>query len=99
MCLNLVLLLVSVAILLLNGGHFAQEINFTSSPNPGYHSGLAMLSFVVFAIFAYGGIEAVGGLVDKTEKPEKNFAKGIVFCGYCDFNWLFFGDLFMGRQH
>ncbi len=38
-----------------------------------------MLSFVVFAIFAYGGIEAVGGLVDKTEKPEKNFAKGIVF--------------------
>lgn len=38
-----------------------------------------MLSFVVFAIFAYGGIEAVGGLVDKTENPEKNFAKGIVF--------------------
>ncbi len=36
-----------------------------------------MLSFVVFA--AYGGIEAVGGLVDKTENPEKNFAKGIVF--------------------
>nr|MDK7249171.1 hypothetical protein [Corynebacterium amycolatum] len=27
----------------------------------------------------YGGIEAVGGLVDKTENPEKNFAKGIVF--------------------
>ncbi|HFZ8994510.1 TPA: glutamate/gamma-aminobutyrate family transporter YjeM [Citrobacter freundii] len=79
MCLNLVLLLVSVAILLLNGGHFAENINFTASPNPGYQSGLAMLSFVVFAIFAYGGIEAVGGLVDKTEKPEKNFAKGIVF--------------------
>jgi hypothetical protein len=33
---------------------------------------------VVFAIFAYGGIEAVGGLVDKTENPEKNFAKGII---------------------
>ncbi|WP_270495229.1 glutamate/gamma-aminobutyrate family transporter YjeM, partial [Citrobacter gillenii] len=79
MCLNLVLLLVSIAILLLTGGHFAQDINFVSSPNPGYQSGLAMLSFVVFAIFAYGGIEAVGGLVDKTEKPEKNFAKGIVF--------------------
>ena len=79
MCLNAVLLLVSIAILLLNGGHFAEEINFTASPNTGYQSGLAMLSFVVFAIFAYGGIEAVGGLVDKTEKPEKNFAKGIVF--------------------
>jgi len=79
MCLNLVLLLVSIAILCLNGGHFAQEINFVSSPNPHYQSGLAMLSFVVFAIFAFGGIEAVGGLVDKTEKPEKNFAKGIIF--------------------
>lgn len=78
MCLNLVLLLVNGAILLLNGGHFAQPLDFTASPNPGYQSGLAMLSFVVFAIFAYGGIEAVGGLVDKTEKPEKNFAKGII---------------------
>ncbi|EOV8482784.1 glutamate/gamma-aminobutyrate family transporter YjeM [Klebsiella sp. 141153] len=78
MCLNLVLLLVSGVILLLNGGHFAQPLDFTASPNPGYQSGLAMLSFVVFAIFAYGGIEAVGGLVDKTEKPEKNFAKGII---------------------
>lgn len=79
MCLNLVLLVVSMAILALNGGHFEQPINFVVSPNPGYQSGLAMLSFVVFAIFAYGGIEAVGGLVDKTENPEKNFAKGIVF--------------------
>ena len=78
MGLNLVLLLVSGAILLLNGGHFAQPLNFTFSPNPGYQSGMAMLSFVVFAIFAYGGIEAVGGLVDKTDKPEKNFAKGII---------------------
>lgn len=78
MGLNTVLLLVSGAILLLNGGHFAQPLIFTLSPNPGYQSGMAMLSFVVFAIFAYGGIEAVGGLVDKTDKPEKNFAKGII---------------------
>lgn len=79
MCLNLVLLLASLAILCLNGGQFAQPVDFATSPNPGYQSGLAMLSFVVFAIFAFGGIEAVGGLVDKTEKPEKNFARGIVF--------------------
>ncbi len=71
MCLNLVLLLVSGAILLLNGGHFAQSLDFTASPNPGYQSGLAMLSFVVFAIFAYGGIEAVGGLVDKNREAGK----------------------------
>ena len=78
MCLNLVLLVASIVILYLNGGHFAQPIDFISSPNPDYQSGLAMLSFLVFAIFAYGGIEAAGGLVDKTDKPEKNFAKGII---------------------
>ena len=80
MGLNLVLLLVSLADFAAQQcGHFAQDHWISlASPNPGYQSGLAMLSFVVFAIFAYGGIEAVGGLVDKTEQPEKNFAKGIV---------------------
>lgn len=95
MCLNLVLLLVSVAILLLTGGHFAQDINFISSPNPGYQSGLAMLSFVVFAIFAYGGIEAVGGLVDKTEKPERTLQRHCL-CRYRHFSWLFAGYIFVG---
>lgn len=38
-----------------------------------------MLLFVVFVIFVYGGIEVVGGLVDKMENLEKNFVKGIVF--------------------
>lgn len=79
MCLNLVLLLVSIIILLLNGGYFAQDINFFVLSNSGYQFGLVMLSFVVFVIFVYGGIEAVGGLVDKTENLEKNFVKGIVF--------------------
>ncbi|MCR5417015.1 MAG: glutamate/gamma-aminobutyrate family transporter YjeM [Pseudobutyrivibrio sp.] len=41
-------------------------------------SPVMILSFIVYALFAYGGIEAVGGLVDKTENPKKNFPKGIV---------------------
>ena len=60
-------------------GHFRVRIlNFLASPNPGYQSGLAMLSFVVFAIFAYGGIEAVGGLVDK-RKIQKELCQRYVF--------------------
>lgn len=39
---------------------------------------IKILSFIVYALFAYGGIEAVGGLVDKTENPKKNFPKGII---------------------
>ena len=41
-------------------------------------SPIMILSFIVYALFAYGGIEAVGGLVDKTENPKKNFPKGII---------------------
>ena len=48
------------------------------SPNPAYAGGLQVLSFIVYAIFAYGGLEVVGGLVDQTENPEKNFPKGII---------------------
>ncbi len=98
MCLNLVLLLVSVAILLLNGGHFAQEINFTSSPNPGYHSGpqCCHLWYLLFLLTAVLRLSA-----DWWIKPRnrKEFCERYCFRGYCDFNWLFFGDLFMGRQH
>ena len=36
-----------------------------------------MLGFLVFAIFAYGGLEAVGGLVDQTENSQVTFPKGI----------------------
>lgn len=81
MMLNIVLLVVSIVILFLNGGKLAQPISgvssFIQSPNPAYGSTLAIFSFVVFAIFAYGGIEAIGGLVDRTEDAEHNFPKGI----------------------
>lgn len=78
---NLVVLLVGCVILVKNG-HMQQSFEladfFSHSPNPDYQSGLSILSFVVFAIFAYGGLEVVGGLVDETEKPEKTFPKAIV---------------------
>ncbi|NYY74460.1 hypothetical protein DMH88_08090 [Escherichia coli] len=48
--------------------------------------------------FCYGGIEAVGGLVDKTENPEKNFAKGIVL-PLLLFQSVIRWQYFMGRQH
>lgn len=81
--LNLVLLFGALIVFSLNGFHLAQPIadlhtGFFVSPNPDYLSGMAIVSFLVFAVFAYGGIEVVGGLVDQTENPEKNFPKGVV---------------------
>lgn len=79
--LNIFLLIGAFAVLIANGGKLAQPITslqtFIQSPNPGYQSPLAMFAFLVFAIFAYGGIEVVGGLVDQTENPEKTFPKGL----------------------
>ncbi|AZV56875.1 glutamate/gamma-aminobutyrate family transporter YjeM [Clostridium sp. AWRP] len=79
--LNIVLLIGAVIVLIGNGGHLAQPIvssaAFTQSPNPDYQSGISVLAFLVFALFAYGGIEAVGGLVDQTEKAEVTFPKGV----------------------
>ncbi len=78
---NIFLFVGGLLILILNKGHVAQPINFDAffhAPNPKYATGgLAVLSFVVYAIFAYGGIEVVGGLVDQTENPEKTFPKGV----------------------
>ena len=80
--LNLVLLFGAILVLALNGGEFAQPISnmksaFLTSPNPEYSSGIAVVSFMVFSIFAFGGIEVIGGLSDKTENAEKTFPKGV----------------------
>ncbi|WP_024613453.1 glutamate/gamma-aminobutyrate family transporter YjeM [Clostridium sp. Ade.TY] len=77
---NIVLLVGAVVVLVVNKFELAQPIStysFISSPNPTYQSPIGVLGFMVFAIFAYGGLEAIGGLVDQTENPEKTFPRGI----------------------
>jgi len=80
--LNIMLIVCAVFLLIAHGGKLAQPIegikSFTVSPNANYLSAISMCSFLVYAIFAYGGIEVVGGLVDQTENAEKNFPKAIL---------------------
>lgn len=82
MLLNVLLILGAIIIWVLNDFTLAQPIkntmDFINSPNPDYQNIVSVLSFSVFAIFAYGGIEVVGGLVDETENPTKTFPKGII---------------------
>lgn len=80
--LNLVLLIGGFVVLVSNGFEFKQPIldfvkDFTTSPNPAYQTPLSILSFLTFAIFAFGGLEVLGGLVDQTENAEKTFPKGV----------------------
>lgn len=78
-----VVLLAGGLIVYLKNGHLAQPIenitqSFTVSPMAEYQSTLGMLAFLTFAIFSFGGLEAIGSLADETENPEKNFPKGIL---------------------
>lgn len=81
--LNVVLIVGAILVVILNGGNLAEPIDniksaFIKSPNPDYQGTLQVLSFVTFAIFAFGGLEVLGGLVDQTKDAEKTFPKGIV---------------------
>jgi len=79
MSLNAILLVVSGVVLALQHGKFAQPLStFLHSPHPSYQQPMGIMSFAVFAIFAYGGLEVLGGMVDKTKNPEKTFPKAIV---------------------
>ena len=73
----------SIILLFVNGGHLQQPItgisSFIKSPNPQFSSPIAVMSFVVYAIFAYAGMESMSGLVDDLDEPEKTFPKGIMF--------------------
>lgn len=80
--LNIVLLVGGVLVVVMNKGQFAQPITnvvktFKHSPNPAYQTPVTVLSFLTFAIFAFGGLEVLGGLVDKTENAERTFPKGL----------------------
>ena len=81
--LNVVLIVGAIIVFALNGGEFSEPITngvkaFFVSPNPDYQSIIQILSFVTFAIFAFGGLEVLGGLVDQTEDAERNFPKAII---------------------
>lgn len=80
---NLVVLIGGFLMIIMNHGHFAQPFegmhSLGTSLNPAYVGNpIMILSFIVYALFAYGGLEAVGGLVDKTENPKKTFPKGVM---------------------
>ncbi|GAB2027448.1 glutamate/gamma-aminobutyrate family transporter YjeM [Lactovum odontotermitis] len=84
LALNVILILGALIVLVVNG-HPETPITLNSfivsaAPKSVFHGGIvSYISFLVFAIFAYGGVEAVGGLVDQTENPKRNFPRGLIF--------------------
>ncbi|QBO37021.1 glutamate/gamma-aminobutyrate family transporter YjeM [Periweissella cryptocerci] len=79
MALNVIFLVSSIIILVAHGGHFAEPIHglatFTTPANTSFQSPLAMMSFALYAVFAYGGLEQMGGIMESVDKAEKTYPK------------------------
>lgn len=79
---NLVFILSSLIVIIMNHGQLAQPINglqsFIVSPNKDFQTPITIISFVVYAVFAYGNMETVGGVIDSMKHPEKDFPKGLI---------------------
>lgn len=79
---NILFFVFSIFILLKNGFHTAEPIHglstFLHSANPSFTSPIAMLSFVVYAVFAYAGMESMGGITDSMENPKRDFPRGVL---------------------
>jgi amino acid transporter len=82
MALNFILIIGGLIAWGLNG--FEIQYGFSGnwlieSPNPASltNHGVYIASFLVFAIFAYGGLEVIASLVDKIKDPVKNLPKAI----------------------
>ncbi|KRN27680.1 inner membrane transporter YjeM [Lactobacillus selangorensis] len=74
-------MLMSLVLIVIQKGQLAQPFtakSIVSSPNPQFSSPVAILSFVVYAIFAYGGMETMGGVIDNVKKPEKTFPRAMI---------------------
>ncbi len=71
-------------------------ISLHHEPRLSVRSGNAIVCGICY--FCYGGIEAVGGLVDKTENPEKTLPK-VLFLPLLLFQSVIRWQIFMGRQH
>ena len=87
LAINIMVVIGSIVMIIARHGRLEQPFagmeSLTVPLNVAYQgSPIMILSFIVYALFAYGGIEAVGGLVDKTENPKKNFPKGIVMAAF-----------------
>ncbi len=77
---NLILLIGGLIAFFVNGMTLQHELtasSFLVSPNPSYTTLFPFLGFVVFAVFAYGGTEAIAGIAEDLENPKKDLKKGL----------------------
>ncbi|MBO8440960.1 MAG: glutamate/gamma-aminobutyrate family transporter YjeM [Firmicutes bacterium] len=79
---SVLFVLASIAVVVMHHGQLAQPINgihgLTHSPNASFATPIAIISFLVYAIFAYGGLETTSGVIDSVDKPGKTYPRALI---------------------
>lgn len=78
---SVLFILISLLVWAMNHGALAEPVTTTAmvkSPNPQFLTPIAVISFIVYALFAYGGMETMAGVIDSINKPEKTFPKAVL---------------------
>ena len=97
MAMPIAFLIISAIILIMHHGALAEPVTTTNlihSPNQNFVSPIAVVSFIVYAIFTFGGMETMAGVIDNVDQPEKIFPRGVLIgCGMMAF--LYFLVIFL----
>ncbi|MDO1605016.1 glutamate/gamma-aminobutyrate family transporter YjeM [Lactobacillus sp. YT155] len=79
---NVAFFILSIFILVASGFKTAEPVHgvqtFVHSANPDFTAPIAMISFIVYAIFAYAGMESMGGITDSMKNPKRDFPRGVL---------------------
>jgi amino acid transporter len=78
---SVIFIVCSLLIWLLNHGTLAEpltKMSLIKSPNADFISPIAIISFIIYSLFAYGGLETMAGVIDSVDKPEKTFPRALI---------------------
>ena len=78
---SVIFILASLLLWMMNHGQLAEPVTALSlvkSPNYAFVTPIAVISFIVYALFAYGGLETMAGVIDSVKKPEKTFPRALI---------------------
>ncbi|SUP58909.1 Inner membrane transporter yjeM [Weissella viridescens] len=74
MAMNVILIIASIIVLIAHHGQFAEPIvakSFIVPENPAFQSPMQLISFALYAVFAYAGMEQLGGMMEDIDDAER----------------------------
>ncbi len=92
--------IIASIVIALRNGQIAQPIHgvksFIKSPSPAFQSPITVMSFIIYAMFAYSGMESTSGMIDKMKHPQKQFPKAMIWTAIIEMTLYVLGIFICG---